>query len=423
MVSSSRPPPIFYHGTYLSASPSSSTSISAAATAAASSSSSSTASRPQAQVPYRQSSKYSGVYDPISGPAVKRPVTCIQPFHLVAPPSQLPRPLAPRLPVPVSLASPPRPSIFFHSSAAAFPPSSNTPLHTRTLFELPFPRSTMSIQHQHPPPMAEAHTYPHANTGYSHPVQPQTTYMGNAMSYHSGDPLTGPPAAKHKGSASKSCWTRKRRPCGRLCPCCCCSCCCCCIVLILLAIAIGITTFFVWPRVPQVDLLEIKPITLPSGMDLASSMLNTITGSGPLSFTSEWQLKVAVDSPNYIGWHFDKVTGELVDPPTGRVVGTGNLTDFTLPARTNTTVTLPVQLVYKATSSNDANKESSGITGGILSKIMDPMLSRVITACQQKTKIPMTLKLSFLVPVIRWFGVPHIERSISLSCPFQMPSL
>ncbi|RKP24774.1 hypothetical protein SYNPS1DRAFT_29475 [Syncephalis pseudoplumigaleata] len=266
------------------------------------------------------------------------------------------------------------------------------------------------------PPMAETRLYPYGGAGY--------TATAPMQHYQSEELLTGQPPVTPRKDAS-SCWRRKYRPCGRLCPCCCCSCCCCCLVLLLLAVAIGLTAFFVWPRIPQVTFLDIKPISLPSGIDLTTSMLGSLVGgSKPLSFTSEWEVSVAVDSPNYIGWHFDKVSGVLIDPPTGRVVGTGNLTDYTLPARANTTVTLPVQLIYKASAAaNTAGNNDGGGGGGILGNIIDPMLTRVIAACQQKKKIPMTLKLSFLVPVIRWFGEPDIERTISIPCPIQMPSL
>jgi hypothetical protein len=187
--------------------------------------------------------------------------------------------------------------------------------------------------------------------------------------------------------------------------------------------AIGLTTFFLWPRLPQVTYMGIKPISLPSGIDLSSSLLNTVIDNRALSFESRWEVTVAVDSTNYIGWHFDKVSGKMIDPPTGRVVGTGNLTDYTLPGRANTTVTLPVQLIYKAssdpTTANNTDDGVGGIINGLLSKVVDPLLTRVIKACQEKTKIPMTLKLSFLMPVIRWFGEPDIERTISIPCPIQ----
>ncbi|KAI8053055.1 hypothetical protein BDF22DRAFT_743732 [Syncephalis plumigaleata] len=251
---------------------------------------------------------------------------------------------------------------------------------------------------QHPPPMVETHGYHSGNAGYTTVGPTPSYYRPVANTYSSEELLTAPTLASKKHSTSNtSCWTRKRRPCSRLCHCCWCSCCCCSIVLLLLVIAIGLTAFFLWPRIPQVTFIGIKLVSLPSGSDFLSSGASAMFGNGPLSFESQWEVTVAVDSTNYIGWHFDKVNGEMIDPPSGRVVGTGNLTDFTLPGRANTTVTLPVQLTYKA-SSESSSTNSGDILNGLLSKVTDPMLTRVLTACKQKTKMPMTLKLSFLVP-------------------------
>ncbi|RKP06988.1 hypothetical protein THASP1DRAFT_31198 [Thamnocephalis sphaerospora] len=229
--------------------------------------------------------------------------------------------------------------------------------------------------------------------------------MHNSTSYESPPPVPprdyrvpiGSPAviSPFEHDRSKPVHRRKCQPCERICPCCVCSLCCCSIVTVVLLALLALLGFFLWPRIPEFSLVSATPITLPN------VGLEDLRSGRALSFTSRWNVSVAVDNRNYISWHFDNITGVMLDPSSGRQMGNGTLLDYTLPGRKNTTVALPVDLFYQGQG------------------LLDPVITRIISTCATRgNQLPMRLRVTIVMPVVRWFTKPSVEETISLRCPF-----
>jgi len=140
---------------------------------------------------------------------------------------------------------------------------------------------------------------------------------------HSGNDKTGHPT---RGGHS-------RNPCGCcswLLRCLCCGPLVCCIICLLVLLAIGLTAFFLWPRVPNVELLN------------ANNQVSVQTSG----FRGVWNVSVAVDNKNYIDWTFDKIETTVYDSVADQQIGNGTLSDFVLTKRTNTTISIPTTISY-----------------------------------------------------------------------------
>jgi hypothetical protein len=224
-------------------------------------------------------------------------------------------------------------------------------------------------------------------------VSTDMTFQDTEAQQQGGKPPTDTEAQQQGGKTPIH-----RREC-RLCPCCRCTIGCCLLTTLLILIILGVTAFFVWPRIPNVELYSATPITLPE------VNLDALRTGQALSFSSRWNVTIGVDNKNYIAWHFDEITGTLIDPSTSREVGNGSLTDFTLSPRENITMTIPVDFAYTAQNG----------TGGLV----DPIIGRILTTCiSRSSKLSMLLRIQVVIPVIRWFTKPTFERDINIDCPF-----
>lgn len=81
--------------------------------------------------------------------------------------------------------------------------------------------------------------------------------------------------------------------CRSLLTCLCCGPMICCGICILMLVALALTTFFLWPRIPRVEITGVNTTQLPA---IAGNRL-----------TSIWSVNMTVESRNYIDWRFEKV--------------------------------------------------------------------------------------------------------------------
>ncbi|KXS21451.1 hypothetical protein M427DRAFT_130244 [Gonapodya prolifera JEL478] len=188
-------------------------------------------------------------------------------------------------------------------------------------------------------------------------------------------------------------------------------CCCCCfsrrgrwtcgIVTILLLGGLAVTGFFLWPRIPTVNI---------NSFGLSNSTANPIKFS--LSTTKpgisiSLDLSVSVVSQNYIPWTVDiSVAGYYpASPPTlpnRTLIGTGDKSGVTFNPMARTDFTLPVTVGYNATALND------------------PLLIIALDKCGYWDGVQKTINFQYTAwvsPTGLSFIRPSFDGSTSFNCP------
>ncbi|KAJ1982675.1 hypothetical protein H4R35_000198 [Dimargaris xerosporica] len=192
-------------------------------------------------------------------------------------------------------------------------------------------------------------------------------------------------------------------------------CCCCCrtrrstiicaIVTVVILIGVAITLFFVWPRIPDV---QVTGVTLSSTGAEGSGQLNRRQGilasaadaSLPLYF------QITAYNPNYIPWtvHNITVTGSLpLDSSSTFPLGQGALaSSVTFPKFADTRFELPFTLKLNPTE-----------TG------FDEAAKQFVAKCVGSSSSPLKFTYQAEVDIqgIGWLYKPTIENSASFDCP------
>ncbi|KAJ1984106.1 hypothetical protein H4R34_000859 [Dimargaris verticillata] len=192
-------------------------------------------------------------------------------------------------------------------------------------------------------------------------------------------------------------------------------CCCCCrtrrstiicaIVTVIILIGVAITLFFVWPRIPDV---QVTGVTLSSTGTEGNGQLNRRQGilasvadaSLPLYF------QITAYNPNYIPWtvHNITVTGSLpLDSSSTFSLGQGALTSsVTFPKFANTSFELPFNLKLDPSESE-----------------FDEAAKQFVAKCIGSSSSPLKFNYQAEVDIqgIGWIYKPKIENSASFDCP------
>jgi len=94
--------------------------------------------------------------------------------------------------------------------------------------------------------------------------------------------------------------------------------------------------------------------------------------------TAGLTLDLNVVSQNYIDWTVQSVDANIIDPTTGDALGTGTIGEFTILKRSNTTVSMPVDILVDlgAVGSTVVSELEKCVTkGGSLSIEVDLVIS------------------------------------------------
>ncbi|KAJ1661004.1 hypothetical protein IWQ61_000158 [Dispira simplex] len=192
-------------------------------------------------------------------------------------------------------------------------------------------------------------------------------------------------------------------------------CCCCChsrrsyiitaVVIVLLLVGIGLTLFFVWPRIPTVT---VSGVTLTSsGAPGSGGSMTRASGSNSLPL----YFQIDTYNPNYIPWTVRNVTvdGHLKSQSTsdsGQQInfplGQGALQEqVTFPKFGNLTFELPFNLQL------DPNQDG-----------FEDASRTVLSACSKGDPLKFQYKAKIDISLISWTGYkPTIENSASFDCP------
>ncbi|KAJ2786301.1 hypothetical protein GGI15_001638 [Coemansia interrupta] len=224
------------------------------------------------------------------------------------------------------------------------------------------------------------------------------------------------------GGSGKKRRRERRKCCGNGMYCWCCSRKCCCIFLPILAVilvALGITLFFVFPRIPEVTFTGIS--VAKTGLSLSSDSSTTGSASDFSKLAENVNVNrqgvvtvpliihLNVTNPNYIPWTIHNVTvdGLLRNTTAGGSdfpVGNGFLTEpFNMPKRTNSN-DMPIQFNFKLDTSNNNYLDAAKI---------------VQDSCSpggQNLRFHYSAKV--ILRAIAWLGIkPVISDTINFACP------
>lgn len=194
-------------------------------------------------------------------------------------------------------------------------------------------------------------------------------------------------------------------------------------IIVLILIALGITSFFVYPRIPGVKLGD--PY-VPAGQSIGNSLQITgsptsASASNPFQLTFNLQMDISVNSQNYIDYQVNsvKMDSVIVDSNNAGLPGTsatGVTNNIVIGKFSTTNFSLPLKVVYVATSPT--------------SIATDPVIQSLVSSCGFTGGQPKNIKLkvcsfsnfqyhvAISIALISWTGyVPAFDGFTSFACP------
>ncbi|KAJ3150961.1 hypothetical protein HDU86_006217 [Geranomyces michiganensis] len=230
----------------------------------------------------------------------------------------------------------------------------------------------------------------------------------------------------------------------------CCGCACrpkcwgtCALVTALLLVGLAIAGFFLFPRIPSVDIstpfvpsdptaaapFQAESATWTPGVKMTGSVL-AASPTAPFILEIGVGVNATIASDNYVGYHVNKLTVEgLLKDANGKVIdltATGGganhlqagaiITDASISPRTTTILNLPISINYTLVTP---------LT--IASAVNDPVIAVLARACGGlpgfATKVPgakIDLHVTSTIDIrgVSWIGYrPKIEKDVSFACP------
>ncbi|KAK8854871.1 hypothetical protein IAR55_003610 [Kwoniella newhampshirensis] len=173
-------------------------------------------------------------------------------------------------------------------------------------------------------------------------------------------------------------------------------------ILFAFVVALGVTLYFVIPRVPNFSFYEDQPFSVDN---------TTIAFSrSPTNFSFSGNLNLYADaSSSYLPVHFTSLQAELYDLTTDKLIATGDNGNHRIARKAQQPVLLPVTFSYSATNTSDTTWND----------IYDACGHLWTGTARPDLKFRLALKMSILGLV------NHPEQSTQISgvtCPFQLPS-
>ncbi|KAI8326441.1 hypothetical protein GQ54DRAFT_301104 [Martensiomyces pterosporus] len=255
----------------------------------------------------------------------------------------------------------------------------------------------------------------HASPYYS----PTPATVGGGAGGYSDKPVAGSylDQALVGAAAEKSPAMRRRRQCCGNGYFCCFSRRCCCIfipILVLILIGLGITLYFVWPRIPQVTFTGVTvPNTGKSSAVAKDNPVAQLVGNTSIDrkgvVTVPLVIHLNVTNPNYIPWTIHNVTvdGFIKNTTQGGdnfPVGAGGLKEpFSMPKK-SVGNDMPIWFNFRLDTNNTNYLDAAQI------------VQQACTAGGPNLRF--YYKAKVILKAISWLGIkPTISDSVSFACP------
>ncbi|KAJ2161438.1 hypothetical protein GGF46_001458 [Coemansia sp. RSA 552] len=218
-----------------------------------------------------------------------------------------------------------------------------------------------------------------------------------------------------EGSPAKKRRRGQRKCCGNGRYCYCFSRKCCCIFLPILAVilaGLGVTFYFVWPRIPAVEFDRVgvaQPLTDVSPNGMAQQLLGGATINRNGTVTVPLVIHLSVTNPNYIPWTIHNVTVDGFLSGAGAdggdfPVGEGGLREpFKMPKK-SVDNDMPIYFNFRLDTANDNYRAAAEI---------------VQRACSANgPNLRFYYKAKVILKAISWLGIkPTISDTIKFACP------
>lgn len=204
----------------------------------------------------------------------------------------------------------------------------------------------------------------------------------------------------------------------------------CCLLFILAIVGIGLTLFFVFPRIKfaGVTASESNPgqgLTVDGG-NIAGAVAQLVGASPSNPFTASLAITLAVkiQSESYIDYRFDQIVLQelfIVDPTSGNkkysLVAKGAIVDAVVPRSTISTQVLPLNATYTTTSRISALASDPTIQA--LAEYCGNQIFG-LPATSKSGKIEFQYSVRFESPFasfVAWFYPPVYSSNFQIPCP------
>ncbi|CAO1631329.1 unnamed protein product [Parajaminaea phylloscopi] len=170
----------------------------------------------------------------------------------------------------------------------------------------------------------------------------------------------------------------------------------------IFCVLLGVTLFFVIPRVPDLAFLSTNPL------EAVPNSASMVTNYAPTNFSMTMNLNLRADNTG--GWipsRASKMKVEVTELTTNKKIGEGTLDDMSFPGRKKTVFQLPVHFEYR----------SLNLTG-------DPTFQVVHDACAHRyTNVNrpfLNLGVKLSMNIVGLIGKKATGTHINTPCPFEL---
>jgi len=175
--------------------------------------------------------------------------------------------------------------------------------------------------------------------------------------------------------------------------------CCCCsmkmfvVVSFSVALVLTLIGFFLWPRLPGIQLDGI--FDDPNGDHIFN-----LSTQGKYVWQMGATANISVNNPNYIPWRINRMDAVMKDLLTGQQVGSGKLVSYTLPGQSYVAVSVPIHAQY------------------LTSNLTDPTLRHLVASCSgEHPALPVRWIMNFDIAGMNIFSTPSVELQGTWMCP------
>lgn len=171
-------------------------------------------------------------------------------------------------------------------------------------------------------------------------------------------------------------------------------------IVFIWVVIIVIIWYFVWPRIPTLTLQDINN----------NGTTQVITNTTKKIMSTDWTINMTADnSNNWVPTRFDSIDLTIIDYNTNVQFGNGSLTHFTLPARKQSNLIIPITIYYATEDRNDTTFQDLYNACGILLSSTNPYDN-------QQDVLNVTFSVTYHISGIVWSTTKYVPYT-GVTCP------